>query len=118
MIAGLAGCGATDVICGSARPKPIISSISPTTIPLAQVAPSFDLTVNGTQFVGASVVIFNGVAVPTVVNSTIKLTATITAAMVGATGNYNVSVHTPGGTTGDIGCSSGGDSAALVLAVT
>ena len=118
MIALLSGCGGLDVICGSARPKPIISSISPATIPLAQVAPSFDLTVNGTKFVGASVVIFNGVAVPTVVNSTIKLTATITAAMIAAAGTYNVSVHTPGGTTGDIGCSSGGDSAALVLNVT
>jgi hypothetical protein len=118
MIALLSGCGAVDVICGSARPKPIISSISPSSIPFAQVTPSFSLTVNGTKFVGASVVIFNGVAVPTVVNSTLKLTATITAAMIAAPGPYNVSVHTPGGTTGDIGCASGGDSATLVLTVT
>jgi hypothetical protein len=117
MIATLSGCGATDVICGSARPRPVISSISPTTIPFAQVTPSFSLTVNGTKFVGASVVIFNGVAVPTVVNSTIKLTATITAAMIAGPGTYNVWVHTPGGNTGDIGCDSGGDSAKLVLTV-
>jgi len=112
------GCGGLDVICGSARPKPVISSISPSTIPFAQVAPSFQLTVNGTRFVGASVVVFNGVVLATTVNSTVKLTVTVTAAMIAAPGSYNVLVHTPGGNTGDLGCDSGGNSSTLVLTVT
>jgi hypothetical protein len=37
--------------------------------------------------------------------------------MVPAAGKYNVQVHTPAGSTGDLGCSSGGDSSVLVLTV-
>jgi hypothetical protein len=37
--------------------------------------------------------------------------------MIHTAGPYNVEVHTPAGTTGDVGCSSGGDSAVRVLTV-
>jgi hypothetical protein len=45
------------------------------------------------------------------------LTVTINASMISKAGSYNVKVHTPAGTTADVGCSSGGDSAVRVLTV-
>jgi hypothetical protein len=118
MVALLPGCKALNPLCGNARPVPVISSISPSSIPFAQVPPTFDLIVNGSKFVGASVVIFNGATLSTTVDSTIKLTVTLNASMIAGPGTYNVTVHTPGGTTGDLGCDSGGDSGTLVLTVT
>jgi hypothetical protein len=114
----LPGCKALNPLCGSARPRPVIASISPSSIAFVQVPPSFDLTVNGSKFVGVSVVIFNGVTLPTVVNSTSKLTVTLTSAMITAPGTYNVVVHTDGGNTGNLGCDSGGNSGTLVLTIT
>jgi len=114
----LPGCDALNPLCRSARPKPVISSISPSSVPFAQVAPTLDLTVNGSKFVSASVVILNGTTLPTTVNSAIKLTVTLTPSMISGPGDYNVAVRTPGGTTGDLGCGSGGDSGTLVLTIT
>ncbi len=117
-LALFSGCGGLNVLCGSARPKPVISSISPNTIPFAQVQPTFDLIVNGSKFVGVSVVIFNGTTLPTTVNSVTKLTVTLTSSMISGPGAYNVSVHTDGGNTGNLGCDSGGNSSTLVLTIT
>ena len=112
------GCGGLNLLCGSARPKPVISSISPNTIPFAQVQPTFDLTVNGSKFVGVSVVIFNGTTLSTTVISTTKLTVTLTDAMISGPGSYNVVVHTDGGNSGNLGCDSGGNSSTLALTIT
>jgi D-serine dehydratase len=38
--------------------------------------------------------------------------------MIPATGTYNIQVQTPAGTTGNLGCSTGGKSATLTLTVT
>jgi hypothetical protein len=114
----LPGCNTLNPLCGSARPKPVISSISPSSIPFAQVMPTFDLTVNGSKFVAASVVSFNGATLPTTVNSSIKLTVTLTSSMIPGPGAYQVAVHTPSGNTGDLGCDSGGNSSTLVLTIT
>ena len=111
------GCNALNPLCASARPVPVLNSISPPTLTFSQLPPSFTLTASGDKFVSSSVVVFNGAALATSVNSHSVLTVTITASMIPMAGTYNVKVHTPAGTSGDVGCSSGGDSAVRVLTV-
>ena len=110
-------CNTLNPLCGSARPVPVLNSISPATLTFSQSPSSFTLTANGANFVSSSVVMFNGATLPTSVNSHSMLTVTITASMIPAPGTYNVQVHTPAGTTGNVGCSSGGDSVVRVLIV-
>jgi hypothetical protein len=111
----LPGCNALNPLCGSARPAPILNSISPTTMVFSQLPPSFVLSATGGDFVSSSVVVFNGVALATVVNSSSQLTATITSSMIPAPGGFNVAVQTPAGNSGNLGCSSGGTSSTQVL---
>jgi hypothetical protein len=47
-----------------------------------------------------------------------QLRVNITTAVISAPGKASVTVHTPGGNTGDLGCTSGGTSGALTLTVT
>ena len=112
------GCNALNPLCGSARPAPIIASLSPSTVTLAQVQQGFLLTVNGTQFVSSSVVVINGTTLATLATSSQQLQATITTAVISAAGTANVTVNTPSGNSGDLGCTSGGTSRALVLTIT
>ncbi len=112
------GCNALNPLCGSSRPVPIIGSLSPSTITLAEVQQGVLLTVNGSQFVATSVVVINGTALSTTVVSSQELQATITTATISASGTASVTVNTPSGTTGDLGCTSGGTSGALVLTIT
>jgi hypothetical protein len=113
----LPACNALNPLCGSARPVPVLNSISPPTLTFSQLPPTFTLTANGGNFIPSSVVVFNGATLATSVNSHSVLTVTITASMIPTAGPYNVEVHTPAGTTGEVGCSSGGDSAVRVLTV-
>jgi hypothetical protein len=113
----LAGCNAINPLCGSARPQPVLTSISPTTMAFSKLPSSFVLTATGSQFVSSSVVVFNGATLATVVTSHSQLTATVMSSMISAPGNFNVTVKTPAGTTGDLGCSSGGTSSGQVLTV-
>jgi hypothetical protein len=112
------GCNALNPLCGSARPAPIIGSLSPTTATFAEVQKGLPLIVNGSQFVSASVVVVNGKSVSTLATSSQQLQATITTAVISAPGTANVTVNTPSGNSGDLGCSSGGTSKALVLTIT
>ncbi|MFZ0138749.1 MAG: hypothetical protein WAK89_16910 [Candidatus Sulfotelmatobacter sp.] len=112
------GCNALNPLCGSARPAPIIGSLSATTITLAEVEPGFVLNVYGAKFVSSSVVVINGTKLSTVVTSSTQLQATITAAVISAAGTADVAVDTPGGNSGDLGCTSGGTSGSLVLTIT
>jgi hypothetical protein len=112
------GCNSVNPLCGSARPAPIIGSLSATTITFAEVQEGFVLNVYGAQFVSSSVVVVNGTNLVTVVTSSTQLQATITAAVISAPGTANVTVNTPSGNSGDLGCSSGGTSSALVLTIT
>ncbi len=114
----LQGCNTLNPFCGSARPAPIIGSLSPSTVTLAQLQQGFLLIVNGSHFVSSSVVVVNGTMVATLATSSQRLQATITTAVVSAAGTASVTVDTPSGTTGDIGCSSGGTSQPLVLTIT
>jgi hypothetical protein len=112
-------CNSLNPACGSARPAPTIASLSASTITLAQVQQQgFVLTVTGSNFVSSSVGVINGTAVSTLVTSSTQLQMTITSAVISAAGTASVTVNTPSGTTGDLGCTSGGTSSALILTIT
>jgi hypothetical protein len=114
----LPGCNALNPLCGSSRPVPVIGSLSPSTVTLAQVQKGFLLTVSGSHFVSSSVVVVNGTALSTLATSSQQLQATITTVVISAAGTASVKVNTPSGNSGDLGCSSGGTSQALVLTIT
>ena len=114
----LAGCGATNPLCGSSRPKPLIGSLSPSTMDFAQVQQGAVLIVKGSQFVSSSVVVVNGTTLSTTVVSSQELQVPITTGLIAGPGDFNVFVQTPGGNSGDIGCASGGSSSVLVLTIT
>jgi hypothetical protein len=114
----LQGCNALNPLCGSARPAPIIGSLSATTVTFAEVQKGFLLTVNGSHFVSSSVVVINGTTVSTTATSSQQLQATITTAVISAPGTASVTVNTPSGNSGDLGCTSGGISRALILTIT
>src|ERR1700689_1012199 len=67
LLASLAfqACNAVNPLCGSARPAPIIGSLSASTITFAEVQQGFVLNVYGAQFVSSSVVIINGTKLST-----------------------------------------------------
>ncbi len=113
----LPGCNALNPLCGSSRPKPVLNSISPTTMTFSQLPSSFVLTATGSQFVSSSVVVFNGATLTTTVVSSSQLTANVTSSMISGPGSFNVVVQTPAGNSGDLGCSSGGTSSTQVLTV-
>jgi hypothetical protein len=112
------GCNALNPFCGNTRPAPVIGSLSATTITFAEVQLGFLLTVNGSQFVSSSVVVINGTTLATTVMSSQQLQVTITTALISAPGTASVTVNTPSGNSGDVGCTSGGTSSALVLTIT
>ena len=114
----LPGCSALNPLCGSSRPVPVISYLSPATIQFSQVQQGAVLTVNGSDFVSASVVVINGTTVVTSVVSSQELQVTLTTALITGPGTENVEVNTPSGNSGDVGCKSGGTSGSLVLTIT
>src|ERR1700751_2563284 len=81
-VLALPGCNALNPLCGSARPSPSISSLSPTAITFAQVQQGFLLTVNGSHIVASSVVVINGTTLSTQVVSNSQLQATLTTAII------------------------------------
>jgi hypothetical protein len=111
-------CNSLNPLCGSARPTPIIGSLSSSTITLAEVQQGVVLNVYGAKFVSSSVVVINGTDLNTLVTSSTQLQVTITAAVISAPGTATVTVNTPSGNSEDLGCSSGGTSGALVLTIT
>jgi hypothetical protein len=114
----LQACNALNPLCTSARPAPSIGSLSASTITIAQVQTGFVLNVYGGQFVSSSVVLINGTTLNTLVTSSTQLQVTITTALIPAPGTASVTVNTPSGNSGDLGCTSGGTSSALVLTIT
>jgi hypothetical protein len=113
----LTGC-VSNPFCGSARPKPALTLLAPNPATLTQIQNGLLLTVNGSHFYSSSVVVWNGVALPTTVVSGIELQATITTTQISSPGTAQVIVHTPANLSGDLGCDSGGDSKALTFTVT
>jgi IPT/TIG domain len=109
---------ALDPLCGSARPVPVISSLSPSTVSFSEVQHGVVLVVNGSNFVSSSLVMINGKTIGTTVISNQQLQVTINNSLISGPGTVNVSVHTPSGNSGDLGCTSGGNSSVLVWTVT
>ena len=114
----LAGCGALNPFCGSARPKPVLTSLTPNPASLTQVQQGLLLTVNGSHFYSSSILLWNGVALPTTVMSSTQLQATVTTTQISSPGTAQIVVHTPANLSGDLGCDSGGNSKALTFTVT
>jgi hypothetical protein len=114
----LQGCNALNPLCGSARPVPVIGTLSVSTITFAEVQQGVLLTVNGSQFVSSSVVVINGVTLTTQILSNQQLQVTITTNLISAPGTADVTVRTPSGNSADLGCTSGGTSRAFVLTIT
>ena len=114
----LPGCNSLNPLCGSSRPAPVIGSLSASTITFAQVQQGFLLTVSGKKFVSSSVVIINGTTLSTTVQSNQQLQVTIPIDLISGPGTANVTINTPSGNSGYLGCSSGGTSSALTLTIT
>jgi hypothetical protein len=95
-----------------------MGQLSASTITFAQVQQGFLLSVSGSHFVSSSVVVINGTTLNTTITSSLQLQVTITTALISAPGTANVTVKTPSGTSGDLGCTSGGTSHVLVLTIT
>jgi len=114
----LAGCNnALNPLCGSARPAPLIASLSPSTVTFSEVQAGTELTINGSQFVSASEILINSTPLSATVVSSQQLKIKLTSDVISGPGSVNVMVETPSGNTGDLGCTSGGKSSALVLTV-
>jgi IPT/TIG domain len=73
-------------------PAPMITSFTPLSVATASAGMT-TMTINGTNFTGATAVSVGGVAVPFTVVSATRITTTLGGALSGA-----VSVTTPGGT--------------------
>ena len=114
----LAGCNNTlNPLCGSARPAPLIASLSPSTVAFADVQNGVLLSVNGSQFVPASELVINGKTLAASATSAQQLQVMLTTSVISGPGKVNVKVVTPSGGTSDVGCSSGGTSSVLSLTV-
>lgn len=114
----VSGCNNTlNPLCGSARPMPVIGSLSPSTISFDQIQQGFVLTVNGSNFVSSSEVMINSTALSATIVSNEQLTVKLTTGVISAPGQVNVSVMTPSGNSGSLGCTSGGQSSKLGLTI-
>jgi hypothetical protein len=80
-------------ITAGPNPAPVIGGLSPGTV--AAGSPAFTLTVTGSGFVSASVVLWNGSDRPTTVVSSTRLQAAISASDVALPGPASVTVFTP-----------------------
>src|ERR1700733_5041100 len=112
------GCTNTlNPLCGSARPAPMIGSLSPSTLTFAQVQDGPVLAVNGSSFVAASVVVINSTPLATTVVNAQQLQVKRSSTLMSGPGTEAVMVQTPSGNSGDLGCTSGGKSSVLNLTV-
>ena len=114
----LQGCNALNPLCRSARPAPVLNSLSATSITFAEVQSGFVLTLTGSDILASSVVVINGTTLSTQILSSTQAQVTIDTALIPAPGTANVTINTPSGNSGNLGCSSGGTSHALVLTIT
>ena len=103
--------------CGSSRPAPLIGSLSPSTVSFSDVQAGVMLTVNGSNFVPSSELVINGKTLGATVVNGQQMKIELTTGVISGPGKVNVNVLTPGGNSGDLGCTSGGQSSALTLTV-
>jgi hypothetical protein len=114
----LQGCNSLNPLCGSARPAPGITALSATTVTFAQIQQGYLLTVTGTNIVSSSEIEINGNIEATQIISSTEAQITLNDIMIPAVGAANVTIHTPGGNSSDLACSSGGTSSPLTLTIT
>jgi 6-phosphogluconolactonase (cycloisomerase 2 family) len=95
----ISGCGGGGAASPPPPPLPTISTISPSSKVAGDAA--FTLTINGTNFIAASMVNFGGTAPTTTFVSATQLTAAIPAAAIASAGTAVVTVTNPapGGAT-------------------
>jgi hypothetical protein len=118
-LALLAGCNNTlNPLCGSARPVPQIGSISPSSVSFSDIQQGVTLTVNGSQFVSSTQVVINTTPLAPTVVSAQELKLKLSSDVIAGPGQVKVAAQTPSGNSGDLGCTSGGTSSALILTVT
>jgi len=114
----IVGCNNTlNPLCSSARPVPVIQSLSRTSMTFADVQQGALLTVNGSQFVSSTEAMINSTILSATVVSPQQLNVQLSTDLISGTGPVNVMVQTPSGNTGDLGCTSGGKSSVLILTV-
>jgi ABC-type phosphate transport system substrate-binding protein len=113
------GCGNNTLnpFCGSARPAPLIGSLSPSTMTFDEVQQGVTLIVNGSHFVAASQVVINATPLSATVVSDHQLRIKLSSDVIPGPGAVKVHVLTPSGNSADVGCTSGGTSSVLVLTV-
>jgi hypothetical protein len=73
--------------------------------------------VNGSNFVSATVVEINSTPLATTVVSPQQLQVKLSSDVISGPGTEKVMVQTPSGNSGDVGCTSGGNSSVLNLTV-
>ena len=76
---------------------PTLSSISPSSVTAG--SPAFKLTANGTNYTAGSLILWNGIALPTTVVSNTQLTTSISAALIALAGTASIRVIKPDTTT-------------------
>ncbi len=114
----LLGCNNTlNPLCGSARPAPVIGSLSPSTISFADVQQGATLTINGSHFVSSSLVLIDKTPVSATIVSDAQMKVKLSTAVISGPGQVKIMVQTPSGNSGDVGCTSGGNSSVLILTV-
>ena len=114
----LVGCNNTlNPLCSSARPVPVIQSLSPSSLTFADVQRGVLLTVKGSQFVSSTEAIINSTILSARIVSPQRLDVNLSTDLISGPGPVNVMVETPSGNSGDLGCTSGGKSSALILTV-
>lgn len=114
----LSGCNNTlNPLCGSARPVPVIGSLSPASMSFADVQQGAMLTITGSHFVSSSQVLINTTPLSAVIVSDQELQVKVSTDVIPAPGQVKVTVQTPSGNSGDLGCTSGGKSSVLTLTV-
>jgi len=86
-------------------------------VSFSQIEQGITLTVNGSNFVSASDVVINGKDLAATVTSSQQLKILLTTGVISGPGMVSVSVLTPSGNSGDVGCKSGGQSSTLTLTV-
>jgi hypothetical protein len=75
------------------------------------------LVVNGSHFVEASQVVINTTPLSATVVSDKQLKVKLSSDVISGPGTVKVSVLTPSGNSGDLGCTSGGTSSVLALTI-
>ncbi|HET6175383.1 MAG TPA: IPT/TIG domain-containing protein [Candidatus Sulfotelmatobacter sp.] len=114
----IVGCNNTlNPLCGSARPAPLIQSLSPSSMTFADVQQGALLTINGSKFVSSTEAVINSTPLSATVVSPQQLNVKLSTDIISAPGAVSVMVETPSGNSSDLGCTSGGKSSVLALTV-